>query len=87
MEWKVDGFEDFLDSGGLTEDIADYLGVATANIPSETFKKETAKYFVRTASKAMNLDTKVLTQSLQELDQAKPEDFVPPQPAAQQDNL
>ncbi len=79
VQWKVTGFDDFL-GAGLIEDIADYQGIVTANIPSNTFRRETAKRFVERVGKVLNLESKTVTQSLAELDKVSPEDFMPTPP-------
>lgn len=70
INWEVSGYDDFL-TAGLTDVIADYSGIATANIQSPTFKKEVQKYLIKEASKAMDLAPDAVKKSLSEIDEAK----------------
>jgi hypothetical protein len=70
VEWEVKGYDDFL-TAGLTDVLADYAGIATANIQSQTFKKELQKHLITQAAKAMDMNPDAVQKSIDEIDQAK----------------
>ncbi|MCC5618112.1 hypothetical protein LC605_24105 [Nostoc sp. CHAB 5836] len=69
VDWAVTGYDEFL-GFSVTELLADMEGIATANIPSLTFKKEIQKHFVKRAARVYDLDQNAVEQSLQEIDHA-----------------
>jgi hypothetical protein len=67
VDWKVTGYDEFL-GFSITELLADMEGIATANIPSPTFKKEIQKHFVKRAARVYDLDQQAVEQALLEID-------------------
>lgn len=81
VEWTVNGFDDFLGEG-LLEDIQEQTSLDALVIPSETFKRESKKNFVRRYASAYRMKKDKLDESLKEIDTAPKEELSPPQPAS-----
>ena len=67
VDWAVTGYDEFL-GFSIADLLTDMEGIAAANIPSPTFKKEIQKHFVKRAARVYDLDQNAVQQSLSEID-------------------
>ncbi|MBO3459966.1 hypothetical protein G7B40_040275 [Aetokthonos hydrillicola Thurmond2011] len=67
VDWAVTGYDEFL-GFSITDLLTDMQGIATAAIPSPTFKKEIQKHFVKRAARVYDLDQNAVVRSLSEID-------------------
>jgi hypothetical protein len=68
VDWQVTGYDEFL-GFSITELLTDMEGIATANIPSPTFKKEIQKHFIKRAARVYDLEQNAVQKALEEIDQ------------------
>lgn len=80
--WEVSGYDDFL-SAGLTDVLADYAGIAVADIQAITFKKEVQKTLIKEVGKAYDFAPDLVKKALAEIDAMPNVDLSPPQPGQQ----
>ena len=67
VDWEITGYDEFL-GFSLTELLEDMALIDAANIPSQIFKKEIKKHFVKRAARCYDLDPEAVYEALEEID-------------------